>query len=185
MSLSNLTLGHLEILGLCPTPSVACFESPCSSVTDSPFLDLIAPSLHLLKWAVSRIASSFRLSMLVKCTHPYSSWNLRNFFWMGKSLHWVKQICSPDTISNITNVQNWTLDNWLANKFSKISIFIATRFNLPQVCIYILPCLFIMSLIPSFNILNGYFDVSLNLVAVPSAQILMNFRTQLLYVTVS
>ena len=44
MSLSNLTLGHLEILGLCPTPSVACFESPCSSVTDSPFLDLIAPS---------------------------------------------------------------------------------------------------------------------------------------------
>ena len=44
MSLSNLTLGHLETLGLCPTPSLACFESPCGSVTDSPFLDLIAPS---------------------------------------------------------------------------------------------------------------------------------------------
>ena len=44
---------------------------------------------------------------------------------------------------------------------------------------------YLLSLIPSFNILNGYFDVSLNLVAVPSAQILMNFRTQLLYVTVS
>ena len=44
MALSNLTLEHLEILGLCPTPSVACFESPCGSVTDSPFLDLIAPS---------------------------------------------------------------------------------------------------------------------------------------------
>ena len=28
MSLFNLTLGHLETLGLCPTPSVACFESP-------------------------------------------------------------------------------------------------------------------------------------------------------------
>ena len=103
-----------------------------------------------------------------------------NYFWMGKSLLWVKQICFPDTISNITNVQNWPLENWKANKFSKISIFIAICFNLPQVCIYILPCLFIISLITSFNILNDYFDVSLNLVAVSTVQILMNFGTQLL-----
>ena len=62
-----------------------------------------------------------------------------------------------------------------------ISIFIAILFNLPQVCIYILPCLFIMSLIPSFNILKGYNDVSLNLVAIPTdVRILMNFGTQLL-----
>ena len=44
-ALNNSTL---ETLGLCPTPSVACFESPCSSVTDSPFLDLIDPSFFSL-----------------------------------------------------------------------------------------------------------------------------------------
>ena len=36
-----------------------------------------------------------------------------------------------------------------------------------QICASVLPFLFDMSFIPSFNVLSGYFNGSLNLVAVP------------------
>ena len=45
-----------------------------------------------------------------------------------------------------------------------------------------LPFVFVASFIPSFNVLSGYFYVSLDLVAVPTVGILITFVTQLLYI---
>ena len=74
--------------------------------------------------------------------------------------------------------QNWTLKNCWANKFSKTTI--AVCFNLLHICASVLSLLFDMSFIPSFNVLSGYFDGSLNLVAVPIVWVLINFLIQLL-----
>ena len=70
MSLSNLTLGHLEILGLYPTPSVACFESPCSSVTDSPFFGFNCSFLLYTSW--NGLCHRLLVHFVYRC-----QWNVR------------------------------------------------------------------------------------------------------------
>ena len=50
--------------------------------------------------------------------------------------------------------------------FSKTPI--AIRFNLLKVCPSVPIFVFAVQCIPSFNVLNGYFYVSFNLVAVPT-----------------
>ena len=47
----------------------------------------------------------------------------------------------------------------------------AIRFYLPQVCPLASPFVFSVLFIPSFNVLSGYFCVSLSLVAVPTVRI--------------
>ena len=53
------------------------------------------------------------------------------------------------------------------------------RFNLLQVCPSVLLFVFALSFIPFSNFLSGYFNVSVNLVAVCNVWILINFVTQL------
>ena len=132
------------------------------------------------KGALSRLTSSFCLSMTG--TRPHSLWNLRNWcLWTAKSGKIAA--LSPSNMSPkhyITRYkqQNWTLKNCWANKFSKTTI--AVCLNLLQICTSVLSFLFVMSFIPSFNVLSGYFDGSLNLVAVPIVWVLINFLIQLL-----
>ena len=58
---------------------------------------------------------------------------------------------------------------------------ISVRFNLLQVCPSVPTFVFAVLLLPSFNVLSGYFFVSLNSVAVPNVRILIKFGvTQLL-----
>ena len=56
---------------------------------------------------------------------------------------------------------------------------ILVRFDLLPVCPSVPTFVFAVLLIPSFNILSDYFYVSLNLVAVPTVIILIEFVTQL------
>ena len=56
---------------------------------------------------------------------------------------------------------------------------ILVRFDLLPVCPAVPTFVFAVLLIPSFNILSDYFYVSLNLVAVPTVRILIEFVTQL------
>ena len=56
---------------------------------------------------------------------------------------------------------------------------ILVRFDLLPVCPSVPTFVFAVLLIPSFNILSDYFYVSLNLVAVPTVRILIEFVTQL------
>ena len=56
---------------------------------------------------------------------------------------------------------------------------ISVRFDLLPVCPAVPTFVFAVLLIPSFNILSDYFYVSLNLVAVPTVRILIEFVTQL------
>ena len=53
------------------------------------------------------------------------------------------------------------------------------RFNLLQVCPSVLLFVFALSFMPFSNFLSGYFNVSVNLVAVCNVWILINFVTQL------
>ena len=64
--------------------------------------------------------------------------------------------------------QKWTLKNYLCIRTQKVC---------PSMPSFVSAVLFI----PSFNVLSCYFYDSLNLVAVPTAWILINFGTQLLY----
>ena len=66
--------------------------------------------------------------------------------------------------------QKLTLKNNWANKFSKTTIAIRFKCNLPQVCPSKPPfdCICCVT-IASINVLSDYFYVSLNLVAVPIA----------------
>ena len=57
-------------------------------------------------------------------------------------------------MSNVTN-----------NKNELYKTTIAIRFNLLEVCLPLPPFLIAFIFIPSLNVLNGYFYVSLNLVA--------------------
>ena len=61
---------------------------------------------------------------------------------------------------------------------------IAIRFNLLQVSSSVPPFVFAVSFLPSSNLLSSYFYVSLNLVAVPSLRILMNFVAQLMVIMI-
>ena len=73
----------------------------------------------------------------------------------------VKQICLPNSVSNITNNKNELCQ---ANKFSKTTI--AIRFNLLQDCPSVATIPFAVFFIPSFHVCRSYFHVSLNFVAV-------------------
>ena len=64
--------------------------------------------------------------------------------------------------------QKWTLKNYLCIRTQKVC---------PSMPSFVSAVLFI----PSFNVLSCYFYDSLNLVAVPTAWILINFVTLLLY----
>ena len=120
-------------------------------------------------------------------TRPYSLWNLRNWcLWTAKSgkiAALSRSNMSPKHYITRYKQQNWTLKNCWANKFSKTTI--AVCFNLLHICASVLSLLFDMSFIPSFNVLSGYFDGSLNLVAVPIVWVLINFLIQLLKYVVS
>ena len=60
---------------------------------------------------------------------------------------------------------------------------IVIHFNLLQVCLSEPPFAFAVLFIPSSTVVSSYFYVSVNMVAVSSVQILINFVPQLLYKT--
>ena len=95
---------------------------------------------------------------------------------MKKSKLRFKQMFLP-SISSVTDENNelWKtvrLTSFQKPKFQSVLIFFMFSHLLPSF-------VFAESFIPSFNVLRGYFYVSLNLVAVPTAYILVNFMTQL------
>ena len=77
-------------------------------------------------------------------------------------------ICLISTISNVTKCSNNKYELWKTIRAQNVC---------PSMPSFVSAVLFI----PSFNVLSCYFYNSLNLVAVPTAWILTNFGTQLLY----
>ena len=95
---------------------------------------------------------------------------------MKKSKLRFKQMFLP-SISSVTNKNNelWKtvrLKSFQKPQFQSVLIFFMFSH------LY-LSFVFAELFIPSFNVLSGYFYVPLNLVAVPTAYILVNFVTQL------
>ena len=76
-------------------------------------------------------------------------------------------ICLISTISNVTKCSNNKYELWKTMRAQNVC---------PSMPSFVSAVLFI----PSFNVLSCYFYDSLNLVAVPTAWILINFVTQLL-----
>ena len=93
---------------------------------------------------------------------------------MTKSCKRLVQLCPTRTCKQnikcykMLKWQKWTLKNYLCIRTQKVC---------PSMPSFVSAVLFI----PSFNVLSCYFYDSLNLVAVPTAWILTNFGTQLLY----
>ena len=118
-----------------------------------------------VKRAVRVTATLFILFLMPDTLLVYSLWNLRNNLsvWMAKL-----QLCRPSILSNVTK-----------NKIELWKTAIAILFNLLQVCPSVTPFLFVAWFIPYSNFFNVFLKVSLNLAAVPSVWILINFMTQL------
>ena len=85
------------------------------------------------------------------------------------------KVCLPSIISIVTNNNN---ELWKTVGLKKTTL--AIRFNLLQVSPSMPPFVFSVSFIPSSNFLELLFNVSLNLMAVRSLRILMNFVAQLM-----
>ena len=98
---------------------------------------------------------------------------MRNYLRMKTPQFLIKLICLPSI--NIINNKNELCIDWQTvrqSSFQKPAI-IAIRFTIrASFCV-----------IPSFNFLNGYFHVLLNLVTVPGVRIVINFVTQFLWIT--
>ena len=112
------------------------------------------------------------------------TWSLFAFErYVGKEMKkWklrFKQMFLP-SISSVMDENNelWKtvrLTSFQKPKFQSVLIFF--MFSHLYLLLYLLSHLY--HLLASFNVLSGYFYVSLNLVAVPTAYILVNFMTQL------
>ena len=115
--------------------------------------------------------------------------------------NWLKGLCHSCSV-HFVNKPYYASFNWLSMKLEKLSIISNitnnknelwktvrwTSFQKPHCNPFQSPsslsmrvsfCLSMLS-IPCFRVLSGHFYVSLNLVAVPTAWILINFVTQLL-----
>ena len=99
---------------------------------------------------------------------------------MTKSQFHDQQIYLTSIISKVTNKENEVYHTVPVGptSFKKptIALFSPSSFS---ICALLCICCIIYS-IPSFNVLSGYFYVSLAFVAVPTVRILINFVTQLL-----
>ena len=109
--------------------------------------------------------------LIMPITPRYSLWNLRYYLWMEIFELRVTDFF-PSIISNVTNNKSKVFWQWKTT--------IAVRFNLlPLLSIRASFCLCLLFK-PSFNLQSSYFNVSLNLVAVITVWILINFVTPLL-----
>lgn len=102
---------------------------------------------------------------------------LKKYLWTTK-LTFVSKKHVSQALYETLQTAKINSENCWANKFSNITI--AIRFNLLQVWPSVLPFTFAVLFIPSFDVSSDNFHVLVNLVAVPTDWILINFVTQLL-----
>ena len=110
------------------------------------------------------------------------TWSLFAFeCYVGKEMKKSKLRFKQMFLPSISSVKNKNNELWKTVRLTSFQIknHISIRFNLLHVFPSVLSFVFAESFIPPFNVLSGYFYVSLNLVAVPTAYILVNFMTQL------
>ena len=115
--------------------------------------------------------------LLLPITLPYALWNLT----LTKKFLVNDKITAFLPTSIISNVTNNTNEHWKTVRLTSFqNPTTEIRFNLLHVCPFVPTFVFAVLLLPSFNVLSGYFFVSLNSVAVPTVRILIEFVTQLL-----